>query len=318
VGVKRDCCDGAFELTLIHAADEGPAALKEMETLEDWIDEHHYLKGQPIRLDGTIVRCMPRSWDDVALADSARDAILRNVQQFLSLRPAFAKNGIPNRRGLLLYGPPGNGKTMIGKIIRATEKVTFLYVTAADCIEAPAVRGAFALARRLKPTILFLEDLDLYATDRRGADTSVCVALGEILAQLDGLTENDGLMVIATTNDLTAIEPAIRERPNRFDAVIEVGPPDADARRRILKTRLGKLPPLAERFYDEAVRRTDGYSGAQVQEAAWRIIQQAIFNGALDADGMATPTERDLELALPKTPEAHVRRRVGFSEAANG
>ena len=113
------------------------------------------------------------------------------------------------------------------------------------------------------------------------------------------LENNDGLMVIATTNDLTAIEPALRERPSRFDLLVEIGPPEAEARRTILTRRLAKCAPLLPELLDEAAARTDGFSAAQVQEAAWRIIQQAILAGSPTSDRLARPTIRDLESAIP-------------------
>jgi hypothetical protein len=200
------------------------AAREELAPLYRGIDDEHYLKGQTLRAGGKLLeKSRDASWDDVALFESSRRIIQENVRQFRSHGDLIAKNGVSHRRGLLVYGPPGNGKTLIGRVLATTEPATFLYVTAADADNLAVLREAFALARRLKLTIVFLEDLELYASDRRG--TADCQTLGEILAQLDGLSDNDGLMVIATTNDLTAIEPAIRERPSRFDLIVEVGPP---------------------------------------------------------------------------------------------
>jgi ATP-dependent 26S proteasome regulatory subunit len=115
----------------------------------------------------------------VALAADAQRSIRDILRQFLELGPVFARNGVPNPRGLLLFGPPGNGKTLIGRILASTTRATFMYVTAADADNLDALRDGFALARRLKPTIVFLEDLDLYATDRRSGPD--CRTLGEIL-----------------------------------------------------------------------------------------------------------------------------------------
>ena len=304
---RDSCC-----LSLAYPVADEREAQRELRQLYDWIDKHHYLRNAMIRCDGTrILRAKPAAWDDVVLAAEAQRTIQTNVRQFLDLGPVFSRNGVPNRRGLLLYGPPGNGKTLIGRVLASTAPATFMYVTAADAECPEKLRDGFALARRLKPTIILLEDLDLYAAERGSA--AECRTLGEILAQLDGLENNDGLMVIATTNDLAAIEPALRERPSRFDVVVEIGPPDADARRKILARRLAKCAPPPPELLDEAVARTDGFSAAQVQEAAWRIIQQAILAGSLDAAGLAQPTLRDLEAALPGLGASRTRRRVGFS-----
>jgi ATPase family associated with various cellular activities (AAA) len=308
---------GFREFILLCRSDEEPAALDDLRRLNEWIERHHYLKGTTIDVRGNrLFQKESFTWDDVALADDVRETLLANIRQFMALRDVFVKNGVPHRRGLLLYGPPGNGKTLVGKVLRATEPATFMYVTAADADDASALREAFALARRLKPTIVFLEDLDMYAAQRGSSPD--CRALGEILAQLDGLRDNDGLMVIATTNDLTAIEPALRDRPNRFDVLLEVGPPDTAARRKILGQRLAKTAPQEDDFLDAAVALTDGFSGAQVQEAAWRIIQHTILSGSVTPEGIARPTRRDVEAALPRVANNVKRRRVGFGECANG
>jgi hypothetical protein len=318
LGERRVCSLDAFRepgrcrLTFVYPKADDQAAQDELRRLHEWIDEHHYLKGATIEPDGTRIAYKARpTWDDVVLAADAQRTIRDNIKQFLELGPVFARNGVPNRRGLLLFGPPGNGKTLIGRILASTTRATFMYVTAADADCLNALRDGFALARRLKPTIVFLEDIDLYATDRRSGPD--CRTLGEILAQLDGLANNDGLMVIATTNDLTAIEPALRERPSRFDVVVEIGPPDTDARRTILASRLAKCAPTSEDLLNEAVARTDGFSAAQLQEAAWRVIQKAILAGSLTTDGLAQPKLRDLDAALPEMGTSTTLRRVGFS-----
>lgn len=303
---RESCC-----LSLAYPMADEREASRELRQLYDWIEKHHYLRNATIRCNGTrILRSAQAAWDDVVLATTAQRIIRDNVRQFLELGPVFTRNGVPNRRGMLLYGAPGNGKTLIGRVLASTTRATFMYVTAADAANPDALREGFALARRLKPTIMLLEDLDLYAADR--GISAECRTLGEILAQLDGLASNDGLMVIATTNDLTAIEPALRERPSRFDVVVEIGPPGADARRTILSRRLAKCAPPSPELLDEAVARTNGFSAAQVQEAAWRIIQQAILGGSLNSEGLAQPALRDLEAALPGLGASAARRRVGF------
>lgn len=149
---------------------------------------------------------------------------------------AFRLNGVPLKRGIILHGAPGTGKTLLGKVLASLKLATFVYVTAADMSGLEGVRSIFDLARRLAPTILFFEDIDLFTDDR----SSYCskAMLGEILAQLDGFETNDGLIFIATTNDLAAIDPAIRERPSRFDVVIHIELPSRFARREILARNL--------------------------------------------------------------------------------
>ncbi len=202
---------------------------------------HCYLRGQAIRADATLLPRKGRvDWHGLALAPQVRASLEANIVALLQQRKLYQSNGLPQKRGILLYGPPGTGKTMIGKALAGLTSATFIWVTAADLYSVNATRHVFALARKLKPTILFLEDLDLYAGDR---SHSCSVTLGELLSQMDGLETNDGLILVATTNDLLAIEPALRERPSRFDVVLEVGLPQVAARRQILADNLAARCP---------------------------------------------------------------------------
>ena len=190
-------------------------------------------------------------------------------------------NGVPLKRGIILHGVPGTRKTLVGKVLAGLKLATFVYVTAADMAALESVRSIFDLARRLAPTILFFEDIDLFTDDR----SSYCsnAMPGEILAQLDGFETNDGLNFIATTNDLAAIDPAIRERPSRFDVVIHIELPSRFARLEILARNLPSTS-ADDMLLDEAARVTDGPSDAQVREVAFLALRRAILR-TTDAEG---------------------------------
>ncbi|MBI3468361.1 MAG: ATP-binding protein, partial [Planctomycetes bacterium] len=192
---------GWFQFSLIGPREERSMIRAELEAIKRWRRRNHYLRGQAIRADGTLLRkAAGLTWNDVVLDDAVRRSLLVNVVDFLKLRKTFKRNGVPQKRGILLYGPPGTGKTLIGKVLAGLGGTTFVYVTAGDVRNPCALRIAFKLARTLRPVIIFLEDLDFYAADRHlTRDQSV---LGELLAQMDGLERNDGLVVLATTNDL--------------------------------------------------------------------------------------------------------------------
>jgi SpoVK/Ycf46/Vps4 family AAA+-type ATPase len=134
---------------------------------------------------------------------------------------------------------------------------------------------------------------------------------------MDGLEENDGLIVVATTNDLEVIEPAMRDRPSRFDVVLEVGLPEADARRQILTRALARQKPTSD-LIERAVVETAGLSGAQLQEVAIVAIQQAIFRGDVGAAGIARVAAHDLAAAADKL-SGRRKKPIGFgAQAASG
>lgn len=254
----------------IHLAGEGFAE-GELESIVEAIDEQLKTlfgsisravtaKGESVVLDA------PVSWDDLFLDQATTELLQSEVANFFDNRELFKKMSIPHRRGLLLYGIPGTGKTMFGKLLVSTiENCLFLWITASDVDNPSAVSQIFSLARGAKRTILFFEDLDMYASQRSHYGTTS--TLGELMVQMDGMHSNEGIMVIATTNDLAAIEPALKDRPSRFDRVVEFKAPPEEVRLKFLRRLLGTfgVPDVAlERLAGEC----EGMSGAQLKELA--------------------------------------------------
>jgi len=170
------------------------------------------------------------------------------------------------------------------------------------------------LARRLRPTILFLEDLDLFAKHRSNWVNPA--VLGELLAQLDGLEQNDGLIVLATTNDLDAIEPALKDRPSRFDLVLEIPLPKTNERRAILTRHLEGVG-LDEGLLDEAATVTEGLSGAQVREAAFLAVQDAVIRCTSGAGCDVMVERNDLHQAVDRMLGRREQRPIlGFRSDA--
>lgn len=272
----------------------------------------HYLQGQVLRPDATLLEDLrPCGWHDVALEPGVREAVEQNTVEILRRQDAFRRHGVPLKRGILLYGPPGTGKTLLAKVLAGLHLAKFIYATAADMGGPDGARMIFELARKLAPTILFFEDLDLFAPERSYVRSYV---LGEILAQLDGFESNDGLIFMATTNDLEAIDPAIRERPSRFDVVLHLGLPSRDARRKILARNL-PTASISEALLDEAAAVTNGFSGAQVREAAYVALQQAVLRDEGDSDVDLTLDAEDLTHAVARL-RGNREAVIGFGGAS--
>lgn len=247
------------------------------------------------------------SWEDLYLAPALKRELQREVDWFFAHRELYQQMKLPYRRGLLVHGVPGTGKTLFGKVIASLHReVAFIWVTARDVTRVSSVHHIFQQARRRGRTILFFEDLDFYASQRSGAGRDD--VLGELLVQLDGMHSNDGLFVIATTNDLAAIEPAIRDRPSRFDRTLELVPAPEDV-------RVSHLHRLLEPFgVDRALlepvgSQTEGFTGAQLQELALVARRRALERGA------ATVTAADLDGAIRAAREFKVRV-IGFEPAS--
>ena len=313
LGIERwhDMGRGGFSVRLFAPRSQEKEVGREFSALLARMERSHYLEGQVIQPDAEIVADLtPCGWDDVALDPGVRQAIEQNTVEVIRRRETFKRLGVPLKRGILLYGPPGTGKTLVAKVLAGLKLATFVYATAADMSRLNELRSVFELARKLAPTIVFMEDLDFFAAERTHWRSGV---LGEILAQLDGFENNDGVIFIATTNDLEAIDPAIRERPSRFDVVLYLGLPARDARRRILARNLPG-GSADERLLDEAAVATDGLSGAQVREVVFLALQRAVLRDAGDADGQLSLNADDLMRAVARL-RGNREAIIGFGRA---
>lgn len=213
--------------------------------------------------------------------------------------PELAKMyGKSLRGGLLLYGPPGCGKTFIAKAVAGELGARFYSVSLADVLEAwlgaaeRNIREIFATARRNAPCVLFLDEVDAigHRRSRIGSGwTGLRSAVNQLLAELDSVgADNDGVFVLAATNHPWDVDPALR-RPGRFDRTILVLPPDPPAREAILRYHL-RDRPLAGIEVRMLVRRTEDFSGADlahlVDSAAEIALVDSVRSGQVRPIGM--------------------------------
>src|ERR687897_1434805 len=178
-------------------------------------------------------------WDDVAGADEAK-AELAEVVEFLRDPKRFRKLGAKVPKGILLHGPPGTGKTLLAKAVANESNARFFAQSASSFVEmfaglgAARIRRLFRHARKAAPAIVFIDELDAVGATR-GNDISgeKDQTLNQLLVELDGFGASDNVVVIAASNLLEELDPALL-RPGRFDRQILVTPPDLKGRRNIL------------------------------------------------------------------------------------
>ena len=217
----------------------------------------------------------------ITLADvGGCDPIIRRLRELVELpllRPAFYRRlGVRPPKGVLLHGPPGTGKTLICKALANELGVTAYRMSATELVgsvqgETEAnLRLLFSRALAHAPSLVMIDEFDVIATNReRLASQSDVRAASQLLTLMDGLEEVDGLILMATTNRIQAIDPAFR-RPGRFEEEIFVGPPDAAARAEILSIHTREMPLTAEAHDAIAAvaDETGGFTGADLMHLA--------------------------------------------------
>jgi cell division protease FtsH len=248
-------------------------------------------------------------WQDVAGVEEAKDE-LREVVEFLRDPKRFRNIGAKVPKGILLHGPPGTGKTLLAKAVANESNAKFFAQSASSFVEmfaglgAARIRRLFRLARKEAPAIVFIDELDAVGATR-GKDISgeKDQTLNQLLVELDGFEGSDEVVVIAASNLLEKLDPALL-RPGRFDRQIFVTPPDLKGRRAILEVH-SRNKPLADDVNLELVaRQTSGLTGADLANIC---NEAAIFAGREHRDKLRT---RDFQAALERVIAGMQSRRV--------
>jgi cell division protease FtsH len=224
-------------------------------------------KPQEVRADSdSSVR-----WVDVAGADEAKEE-LREVVEFLREPQRFAALGARVPKGILLYGPPGTGKTLLAKAVAHESGAAFFSQSASSFVEmfagvgASRIRKLFDTARKHAPAIVFIDELDAAGAKRSGNafNREQDQTLNQLLVELDGFAADPGLVVIAASNRLDALDPALL-RPGRFDRQVLVGVPDLRGRREILAVHTRGKPLAPGLDLEPIARQTAGLAGADLE-----------------------------------------------------
>jgi transitional endoplasmic reticulum ATPase len=247
----------------------------------------------PSATSAAVVDVPDVSFDDVGGLTAAKRELVRAVEWPLRHPDALERLGIEVPGGVLLYGPPGTGKTLLARAVASSTDANFLAVDGPELFDKfvgeseRAVREVFKRARESAPAVVFFDEVDaLGATrgDNRGAAPERVVS--QLLTELDGLENREGVTVLGATNRPDRIDPALL-RPGRFDRTVEVGLPDRSAREEILRIH-ARDRPLSGVDLSSLAGRTEGYSGSDLA-ALLREASLAALQDRLDADRDLTP-----------------------------
>jgi SpoVK/Ycf46/Vps4 family AAA+-type ATPase len=215
-----------------------------------------------------VVRC---DWDDLVLDVRVGSLLKDDFESFFERETWFRENKLPFRRGYLLHGPPGNGKSTAIRAMMTSRGLTAYTMRLFDARQDDSVLDRlFELALKNSPSIVLLEDLDR-AFPKTGESGSR-ISLQQLLNCLDGVGSGEGIIVAATANDSTILDPAILRRPGRFGRVVNFPNPSGELRYQYLRRLNPRLIPLRLK---KSVEDTEGFSFAQLREVHMIAGQRA-------------------------------------------
>ncbi|KAK9239193.1 P-loop containing nucleoside triphosphate hydrolase protein [Lipomyces kononenkoae] len=228
------------------------------------------------------------TYADIGGLDKQIEELVEAVVLPMKQADKFKKLGIKPPKGALMYGPPGTGKTLLARACAAQTNATFLKLAGPQLVQmfigdgAKLVRDAFSLAKEKAPAIIFIDELDAVGTKRfdsdKSGDREVQRTMLELLNQLDGFSSDDRVKVLAATNRVDVLDPALL-RSGRLDRKIEFPLPNEEARAGILQIHSRKMTVDDSINWQELARSTDEFNGAQLKAVAVEAGMIALRNG---------------------------------------
>jgi cell division protease FtsH len=256
------------------------------------------------------------TFDDVAGVDEAKED-LQEIVEFLKDPQKFQRLGGRIPRGVLMVGPPGTGKTLTARAVAGEANVPFFTISGSDFVEmfvgvgASRVRDMFEQAKKNAPCIIFIDEIDAVGRHRGaglgGGNDEREQTLNQLLVEMDGFEQNEGIIIIAATNRPDVLDPALL-RPGRFDRQIVIPNPDVLGREKILKVHVRKVPLSPDVDLKVVARGTPGFSGADLMN----LVNEAALLAA--RRGKRVVTRDEFEYAKDKVMMGAERRSMAMTE----
>jgi len=251
-------------------------------TMDDFIDALRFV--EPSTMREVYVETPNVTWNDVGGLREIKQELREAIEWPQKYRDLFEKAGAKPPKGILLCGPPGSGKTLLAKAVAHESGVNFINIKGPELMSKfvgeseKGVRKTFKRAKQVAPCIIFFDELDALAPRRGSGVTDSHVServISQILTEMDGLEELHGVIVLAATNRVDLIDPALL-RPGRFDLILHIPAPDSEARAEIFQIHTRENPLAKDVSFKELVAETEGCQGADIAAICREATMMAI------------------------------------------
>jgi len=252
------------------------------------VERHDFLAAlkrvQPSAMREIMIQVPDVGWDEIGGLAEAKRSLREGIQLPLQNPDAFKRLGIRPANGFLLYGPPGTGKTLLAKAVAREAEANFIATKSSDLLSKwygeseQQISRLFARARQVAPTVIFIDEIDSLAPTRGGGIGEPAVTervVNTLLAEMDGLEEQRGVVVVGATNRPTLLDPALL-RPGRFDEMVYVPVPEKEGRLQILRIHTRGMPLDNDVDLERLTEKTRGYTGADLEDLTRRAGLNAL------------------------------------------
>jgi transitional endoplasmic reticulum ATPase len=280
-----------------------PSVLEKMEVrMEDFLNAYREIT--PTAMREVYIEVPTVRWTDIGGLAEVKQDLIEAVEWPLKTPEAFTRIGIRPPKGIMLYGPPGCGKTLLARAVATESEANFITIKGPEVFSKwvgeseKAIREVFRKARMASPTVIFFDEFDSLVPGRGMgyADSGVTErVISQLLTEMDGLVSLEDVVIIAATNRPDMVDPAIL-RPGRFDRLIYVPEPDKDSRLEIFKIYTGNMPLAKDVDLSVLVTMSKKYSGADI-EALCREAGLNAMRGDMNAKEV---TAEDFKKAIDK------------------
>lgn len=256
-------------------------------------------------------------WEEVGNLEDVKKELIETIEMPVKNPEIFERMGLKPSRGILFFGPPGTGKTLLAKAVATETQSNFISIKGPEVMSKwvgeseKAVREIFKKAKQSAPTIVFLDELDAIAP-RRGMFASSGVTdriVNQLLTSMDGMEAMKGVVILAATNRLDIIDPALL-RAGRFDRIIFIGPPTKEARLKILKVHTKNMPIDSDVDLVKIAEKTVNYTGADLQN----LVREAGLEAIRKNINAKTVSMDDFEEAMRKVKPSLDEETIKYYE----